>query len=72
MPVEHLLTEEVPTATAIAMVLEQAGIDHAFGISGGHTGHIFTALSKKTDSIRTILWSAKNPWRASWPRSTVG
>jgi acetolactate synthase-1/2/3 large subunit len=45
----------MPTGDAIALVLEQAGIDTVFGISGGHTGHIFTALSKRQNSIRTVL-----------------
>ncbi|SEP28461.1 Thiamine pyrophosphate enzyme, N-terminal TPP binding domain [Methylobacterium sp. ap11] len=26
-----------------------------FGISGGHTGHVFTALEKRQNSIRTVL-----------------
>lgn len=53
--VRRLLQEEVPTGDAIALVLEQAGIDMVFGISGGHTGHIFSALSKVQNRIRTVL-----------------
>jgi acetolactate synthase-1/2/3 large subunit len=55
MPTPRLLQEEVATPDAITLVLEQAGIDMVFGISGGHTGHIFTALSKRQNSIRTVL-----------------
>lgn len=55
MPISRLLNEDVPTGDAIALVLEQAGIDTVFGISGGHTGHVFTALSKRQNSIRTVL-----------------
>jgi acetolactate synthase-1/2/3 large subunit len=55
MPTPRLLQEEVATSDAITLVLEQAGIDMVFGISGGHTGHIFTALSKRQNSIRTVL-----------------
>lgn len=55
MPIKRLLDHEMPTGDAIALVLEQAGIDAVFGISGGHTGHVFTALSKRQNSIRTVL-----------------
>lgn len=55
MPTRRLLQDEVSTGDAIALVLEQAGIDAVFGISGGHTGYVFTALSKYQNSIRTIL-----------------
>lgn len=57
MTTERLLA---PTATAtapalIAQVLEEAGIDMVFGISGGHTGKIFAALEQRQDTIRTVL-----------------
>jgi acetolactate synthase-1/2/3 large subunit len=55
MPIQRLIDVEMPTGDAIALVLEQAGIDTVFGISGGHTGHVFTALSKRQNSIRTVL-----------------
>ncbi len=55
MPTRRLLQDEVSTGDAIALVLEQAGIDAVFGISGGHTGYVFTALSKYQNSIRTVL-----------------
>ncbi len=55
MPTKRLLDVEMPTGDAIALVLEQAGIDTLFGISGGHTGHVFTALEKRQNSIRTVL-----------------
>src|SRR3712207_8305475 len=55
MTVERLLTEETPVTDAVALVLQQAGIEMVFGISGGHTGRIFTALSKRQNAIRTLL-----------------
>src|SRR5665647_2455191 len=55
MAIKRLLQEETPTSEAIALVLQQAGIDMVFGIPGGHTGHIFIALSKHQNSIRTVL-----------------
>lgn len=55
MPVQPLLDEEIAAGDAIALVLEQAGIDHVFGISGGHTGRIFDGLSRRQNSIRTVL-----------------
>jgi acetolactate synthase-1/2/3 large subunit len=55
MAIKRLLQEEMPTSEAIALVLQQAGIDMVFGIPGGHTGHIFIALSKHQNSIRTVL-----------------
>src|SRR5215208_5982220 len=38
MAAERLLTEQVPVGEAIVRVLEQAGIDHVFGMPGGNTG----------------------------------
>lgn len=55
MTIQRLLDIEMQTGDAIALVLEQAGIDTVFGISGGHTGHVFTALSKRQNTIRTVL-----------------
>lgn len=45
----------VPTADAIVDVLIAANIEFVFGLSGDHTGRIFTALEKRQDEIRTIL-----------------
>ncbi len=51
-----LMTDErIPTPDAIALVLKEAGIDLVFGISGGHTGTVFGALSRQQNAIRTIL-----------------
>lgn len=56
MAAERLLTEQVPVGEAIVRVLEQAGIDHVFGMPGGNTGwSIFRALDGHRDRIRTVL-----------------
>src|ERR1700712_3995680 len=55
MSVETLVREETPVCDAILRVLEEAGIKMVFGIAGGHTGRIFTALEGHADSIRTVL-----------------
>ena len=55
MPIEPMLTEEMPASALVARVLEEAGIEMVFGISGGHTGRIVSGLSKYQNSIRTVL-----------------
>src|SRR5438552_16664311 len=55
MAVEQMLTEEMPASALVARVLEEAGIEMVFGISGGHTGRIVSGLSKYQNSIRTVL-----------------
>jgi acetolactate synthase-1/2/3 large subunit len=55
MAIEQMLTEEMPASAAVARVLEEAGIEMVFGISGGHTGRIVSGLSKYQNSIRTVL-----------------
>src|SRR6516164_7133001 len=55
MAIEQMLTEEIPASAAVARVLEEAGIEMVFGISGGHTGRIVSGLSKYQNSIRTVL-----------------
>ncbi|WPB83806.1 thiamine pyrophosphate-binding protein [Sediminicoccus rosea] len=55
MPVKALLAEPTAVPDAIALVLEEAGIDLVFGISGGHTGTVFSALSRRQNAIRTVL-----------------
>ena len=46
----------MPAATEmIVQTLEEAGIDHVFGIPGGGTGQIFQILETKKDTITTIL-----------------
>lgn len=54
MSVEPLLSEKTRTTQAILQVLEQAGIDMVFGMAGGHTGRIFSALAHHQNSIRTF------------------
>src|ERR1700758_57378 len=55
MTIEPMLTEEMPASALVARVLEEAGIERVFGISGGHTGRIVQGLSKYQNSIRTVL-----------------
>jgi acetolactate synthase-1/2/3 large subunit len=56
MTVERLLQEPASVGEAIVRVLEQAGIDHVFGMPGGNTGwSIFSGLYDYHDRIRTVL-----------------
>ena len=55
MAIEQMLTEEMPASALVARVLEEAGIEMVFGISGGHPGLIVSGLSKYQNSIRTVL-----------------
>ncbi|MCC7347215.1 MAG: thiamine pyrophosphate-binding protein [Variibacter sp.] len=55
MPVTRMLNEDTIAADAIARVLQDAGIDMVFGMSGGHTGRLFAALEKHQNAIRTVL-----------------
>ncbi len=55
MPVRPFLDDAMPVGDAIARVLEEAGIKLVFGISGGHTGLVFTGLSRRQNAIRTVL-----------------
>jgi len=55
MAIGPMLTEEMPASALVARVLEEAGIEMVFGISGGHTGRIVSGLSKYQNSIRTVL-----------------
>src|SRR6266852_7989356 len=55
MTIEPMLTEEMPASALVARVLEEAGIEMVFGISGGHTGRIVSGLSQYQNSIRTVL-----------------
>lgn len=55
MPAELFAAEKMSATSAIARVLEEAGIHNVFGVPGGHTGHIFAALEKHQNSIRTLL-----------------
>jgi acetolactate synthase I/II/III large subunit len=55
MTIEPMLTEEMPASVLVARVLQEAGIEMVFGISGGHTGRIVSGLSQYQNSIRTVL-----------------
>src|SRR5262245_55805227 len=50
-----LLTAQARAAEGIVRVLEEAGIDMVFGISGGNTGRLYDALYDRQDTIRTVL-----------------
>jgi len=52
---DKLLKEEVTAAEGIVRVLEEAGIDMVFGISGGNTGRLFDALYDHQDKVRAVL-----------------
>ncbi|HEX3863181.1 MAG TPA: thiamine pyrophosphate-binding protein [Stellaceae bacterium] len=54
MPVERMLTEELPARVLIARVLAEAGIEYVFGISGGHTGRIVSGLSQVQNQVRMV------------------
>src|SRR6201993_3562608 len=54
MSVERMLTEEEPAADLVGRVLQEAGIEFVFGISGGHTGRIVSGLSQYQNSVRMI------------------
>jgi acetolactate synthase I/II/III large subunit len=50
-----LLTAQARAAEGIVRVLEEAGIDVVFGISGGNTGRLYDALYDRQDALRTVL-----------------
>lgn len=52
---EKMLSEPVLASEGIVRVLEDAGIDMVFGISGGNMGRIYDALYDRQDKIRTVL-----------------
>ncbi len=54
MPTELLIQDKTRTADAVLQVLEEAGIDMVFGIAGGHTGRLFSALAGHQNRIRTF------------------
>jgi acetolactate synthase-1/2/3 large subunit len=55
MTIEPMLSEETPANVLVARVLEEAGIEMVFGISGGHTGRIVSGLSQYQNRVRTVL-----------------
>jgi acetolactate synthase-1/2/3 large subunit len=50
-----LLTAQARAAEGIVRVLEEAGIDMVFGISGGNTGRFYDALYDRQGAVRTVL-----------------
>jgi acetolactate synthase-1/2/3 large subunit len=54
MPIERMLTEELPSRVLVARVLAEAGIEYVFGISGGHTGRIVAGLSQVQNQVRMV------------------
>jgi acetolactate synthase-1/2/3 large subunit len=55
MTIERMLTEEEPAGDLVGRVLQEAGIEYVFGISGGHTGRIVSGLRKYQNSLRMVL-----------------
>lgn len=51
----RLFAEEISVCEGIVRVLEEAGIDMVFGISGGNMGGLFDALYDHRQTIRTVL-----------------
>src|SRR5579862_9745203 len=54
MPIERMLSEELPARVLVARVLAEAGIEYVFGISGGHTGRIVSGLSQVQNQVRMV------------------
>src|SRR5215475_1030284 len=55
MAIARMLTEAEPVGDLIGRVLDEAGIEFVFGISGGHTGRIVSGLHKYQNSVRMVL-----------------
>ena len=55
MSIDRMLTEEEPVAELVGRVLQEAGIEFVFGISGGHTGRIVAGLRKIQNSLRMVM-----------------
>jgi len=55
MAVKRLFDRDISAAHGIVQVLQDAGVEMVFGIAGGHSGHIWAALSDFQGSIRTLL-----------------
>ncbi|SDI20456.1 MULTISPECIES: thiamine pyrophosphate-binding protein [Bradyrhizobium] len=55
MTVERMLSEEEHSTTLIGRVLQEAGIEYVFGISGGHTARIVSSFGKHKNSLRMVL-----------------
>jgi acetolactate synthase-1/2/3 large subunit len=54
MPVERMLTEPELAGELIGRVLQEAGIEYVFGISGGHTGRIVSGLQRYQNSVKMV------------------
>jgi acetolactate synthase-1/2/3 large subunit len=54
MAVDRMLTEAEPAGDLVGRVLQEAGIEYVFGISGGHTGRIVSGLRKYQNSVRMV------------------
>ena len=54
MAIERMLKEETPARVLVGRVLQEAGIEYVFGISGGHTGRIVSGLRKYQNSLRMV------------------
>ena len=62
MTIQRTVTSPTSSTDLIVQVLEEAGIDAVFGISGGHTGRIFGALEQRQATIRTcLLYTSPSP-----------
>src|ERR1700733_14976905 len=55
MTIDRMLTEEEPAGELVGRVLQEAGIEFVFGISGGHTGPIVPGLRKIQNSLRMVM-----------------
>ena len=55
MSVRTWTDEEVKVTEGVVRVLEEAGIDFVFGISGGNVKFFFDALIDHQSKIRTVL-----------------
>ncbi|WP_329133772.1 thiamine pyrophosphate-binding protein [Streptomyces sp. NBC_01476] len=55
MPASPLVPSPVHVTEAIVRALEDAGVDTVFGMSGGNTGRIHSALAAHTGTIRSVL-----------------
>src|ERR1700722_11079029 len=55
MPTTRLLDSPCSVPMAILRVLQEAGANVVFGLSGGNTSLLFEALGECVDSIRTVL-----------------
>jgi acetolactate synthase-1/2/3 large subunit len=55
MAVERMLTEAEPAAELVGRVLQEAGIEYVFGISGGHAGRIVSGLRRYQNSVKMMM-----------------